>query len=110
MSIFFQQAVADIKQTGSFIPNSDFLDIKMVDKINFDKKLNILELGAGEGIFTRHILEKMTPDSQLTSYEINPYLFDEISKIEDRRFNPEVECVFGIYDTFAECSVNYPSG
>jgi phospholipid N-methyltransferase len=108
MSIFFQQAIANIKQTGSFIPSSDFLATKMVDKIDFDKDLNILELGAGEGIFTRHILSKMTIESNLTSCEINSSFFTEIAKIQDHRFKPKMECVFerDIYDTFAQCSVD----
>ncbi|HEX8577661.1 MAG TPA: rRNA adenine N-6-methyltransferase family protein [Flavobacterium sp.] len=108
MSIFFQQAIANIKQTGSFIPSSDFLATKMVDKIDFNKNLNILELGAGEGIFTRHILAKITAKSSLTSCEINSSLFTEIAKIRDHRFKPKMECVFDryIYDSFVQCSVD----
>jgi phospholipid N-methyltransferase len=107
MSVFFKQAISNIKQMGSFVPSSGYLAQKMIAEIDFEKDLNILELGAGDGIFTKYILSKMTATSVLTSYEINSGLFNEIKKIPDPRLKPIRGSVLHIADTFADCSVDY---
>lgn len=107
MKIFLKEALADIRQIGSVAPSSKFLAAKMTKDIDFNRKLNIIELGAGEGVITRHILSEMSADSTLTSFEINPRLYCEISKIRDNRLQPFMESVLRVSDYISDNSVDY---
>ncbi|MFH6991610.1 class I SAM-dependent methyltransferase [Flavobacterium sp. FlaQc-48] len=107
MSTFFREAFRNIKQTGSVAPSSRFLAAKMTQDIDFSQRLKIVELGAGQGVITRHILHEMSSFSSLMSFEINPYLFREIAKIEDKRFNPMMESALRLSSFNAQNSVDF---
>jgi phosphatidylethanolamine/phosphatidyl-N-methylethanolamine N-methyltransferase len=107
MSIFFKQAIMDLKQTGALIPSSRFLAAKMTSGIDFNQKLHIVELGAGQGIITRHILSQMNRQSRLTSYEINPYLFNEMDNLNDNRLNVKMNSVMNLPDSFQKDSLDF---
>lgn len=68
---FFLNSIRDFKTTGAWIPSQKFLVKTLTKQINKNKKLKIIEFGAGEGCVTREILEKMSEDSTLLSFEIN---------------------------------------
>lgn len=85
MITFIKEAFKNIGQTGSVMESSAYLSAKMIDTIDFSKPLHIVELGAGTGSITKRLLEKMNDQSTLTSYEINPELFNELCKNNDKR-------------------------
>jgi phospholipid N-methyltransferase len=85
MKIFLKEAIKNIRQTGSVIESSAYLSEMMLNDISFNKNLNIVELGAGTGNMTRTLLNKMSLCSKLTSFEINPQLFDKLSNFADHR-------------------------
>lgn len=58
---------------------------KMSHFIDSQNDLIIVELGAGDGVITSFILEKMSPDAKLYVFEINTELCAVISKIKDPR-------------------------
>ena len=58
---------------------------KMSQFIDSQDDLIIVELGAGDGVITSFILEKMSPDAKLYVFEINTELCAVISKIKDPR-------------------------
>ena len=58
---------------------------KMVQNIHPETDLNIIELGAGDGVITRYILSKMAPEGKLFVFEINPELCEVITDIQDSR-------------------------
>lgn len=107
MSTFFKEALKDIKQTGSVAPSSRFLAAKMTEHIDFNQTLKIVELGAGQGVITRHILDEMNSYSSLMSFEINPYLFSEIVKIEDERLKPMMKSAVRLSSCIAQNSVDF---
>jgi phosphatidylethanolamine/phosphatidyl-N-methylethanolamine N-methyltransferase len=107
MSTFFKEAFRNIKQTGSVAPSSRFLASKMTQDIDFGQRLKIVELGAGEGSITRHILSEMGSLSSLMSFEINPYLFLEIAKIEDERLKPMMESVLRLSSFAGQNSADF---
>ena len=45
--------------------------MKMVNKINFNADVHILQLGFGDGVFSRQILNQMSKNSKLTIFEID---------------------------------------
>jgi len=57
----------------------------MTSFLNVHTDKIIVELGAGDGVITQHILNKMAPDATLLVFEINPELCQVISKIKDHR-------------------------
>lgn len=65
------QFIKDPKHTGAVLPSSKFLAKKMVDT-KIDKYFNIAEIGPGDGIFTKEILNKIDDDTNFFVMEINP--------------------------------------
>ncbi|CAG5080129.1 Ornithine lipid N-methyltransferase [Parvicella tangerina] len=59
---------------------------KMVKPIDFSKAKVIVELGPGNGIFTKGILERMSSDARLYSFELNETFYQHIkSELSDHR-------------------------
>lgn len=71
---------------GTLMPSSPTLCEAMVKSVNWNSSsLTIAELGAGDGVLTRHILKAMPKDAQLSAYEINPMFFKVLEEIRDDR-------------------------
>ncbi len=70
---------------GALSPSSSFLAEKMLKPIHFNEAKCIVEFGPGTGVFTHKLLEQMSPDSKLLSFEINPAFYEELQKITDNR-------------------------
>ncbi len=84
--LFISEFFKERKMVGAIAPSSNFLMKKMLKKIDFSKDLNIIELGAGTGIFTAEILKRMSKKSKLFSFEINPVFFNKLNaKYNDER-------------------------
>ncbi len=83
---FFKEGVRNIRTTGSITPSSKFLCKKMVSKVDFSDADLVVELGAGDGVLTEHILEQLGTDTYLLVFEINPKLCAIIkSRFQDER-------------------------
>ncbi len=83
---FLSEFIKERKIVGAIAPSSKFLMRKMLNKIDFSKDLNIVELGPGTGIFTSEIQKKMSANSNLFSFEINSTFYDQLnSKFNDKR-------------------------
>jgi len=82
---FVKHFFKNTRQTGAIIPSGKDLTLAMVEPIEFSKTKNITEIGAGTGVFTKKILEKMSKDCTLTVIEINKEFCAELSKIKDKR-------------------------
>lgn len=70
---------------GTVIPSSDSMCRHMTGFIDTIQDKVIIELGAGDGVITRHILSKMAPDAILFVFEINPELCEILETINDPR-------------------------
>ncbi|MEM6967066.1 MAG: SAM-dependent methyltransferase, partial [Bacteroidota bacterium] len=57
----------------------------MIKPVDFDSADVIVELGAGDGVITEHILRHMKKDSVLLAFEVNKTFCDQMRKIEDDR-------------------------
>jgi len=57
----------------------------MVSHVDFSEADMVVELGAGDGVITRHILSEMKPDSKLLAFEVNPKFCDIMRNIDDDR-------------------------
>ncbi len=75
------------KTTGAVAPSSRYLMRGMLQPIDFAKAKVIVELGAGNGIFTHEILRRMRPDAVLLCFEIHPKFCELLrGNIHDKRF------------------------
>ncbi len=85
-SKFFNEFLKERKTVGAVSPSSKFLMKKMLAPINFEKANVIVELGPGNGIFTKGLLKKMKPDAKLISFELSQNFYEHINlKIRDKR-------------------------
>jgi phospholipid N-methyltransferase len=58
----------------------------MIKPVDFDNATLLVELGAGDGVITKHILRKMRPDAKLLVFEVNSAFCKKMrSQIHDER-------------------------
>ena len=88
-----KEALKDIKQIGSVTSSSKFLTNRILKEVDFTKNISILELGAGNGVFTFEILNRMNENSKLISYENYDKFITQLLKIKDSRFTIKGESV-----------------
>ena len=74
-----------MRTVGTVTPSSKYLCQAMIKGTDFKKARVIVELGAGDGVVTRHILKKMHPDAQLLVFEVQPAFCELLRSINDPR-------------------------
>ncbi len=57
----------------------------MIKYVDFSHAKVLVELGAGDGVITKHILKAMGPDTQLLCFEVNPSFCKVLNGIKDNR-------------------------
>jgi len=83
---FLKEFFKEKKTVGALAPSSKFLMRRMLKDIDFSKAKVIVELGPGNGVFTKGILDRMAPDAILFSFELNENFCNYIRKtIKDDR-------------------------
>ena len=82
---FIKESLKNLKEVGTIFPSSKSVVKKMIEPINFKKKLIILELGPGSGVITKKLLEKISSDSQLICFETNKKFYQELKQINDEK-------------------------
>jgi len=82
---FLKESIKNLKTIGTLTPSSKFLCKGMVKHVDFDKAQLIVELGAGDGVITKHILENMRSDARLLVFEVNENFCNLLREIEDDR-------------------------
>jgi phospholipid N-methyltransferase len=83
---FLKQFWKEKKMVGAMSPSSRFLAEKMLKNVDFKNVKLIVELGPGNGVFTKKILEKLPQDAKLLVFELNEDFFNFLQKeIQDER-------------------------
>ena len=83
---FLRQFLKEKKMVGSMIPSSRFLARKMLSSVDFAVSRVFVELGPGNGVFTKLVLEQMSADSKLYVFELNDMFFKVLkAEITDPR-------------------------
>lgn len=83
---FIKEFFREKKQVGAIAPSSKFLMRKMLKPIDFTAAKCIVELGPGNGVFTKGLLNKMSADCQLFSFELNETFYNHMNAdINDHR-------------------------
>lgn len=68
---FFTAFFKKNSKVGSVTPSSSFLAKKMLKNIDFSKDIVVVEHGPGTGVFTKKIVQKLSPNSKLFVFELN---------------------------------------
>lgn len=82
---FLQESLKNMKTIGTVIRTSRFTSRAITDLIDFEHAKVIVELGAGDGAITHHILDKMNSDAILIVFEVNKPFCEILEKIDDTR-------------------------
>jgi phospholipid N-methyltransferase len=82
---FFVEGIKNIKTTGTITRSSRFVCRRLIKGIDFDTAKCIVELGGGDGVVTKHILENMGADTKLITFEILPQFCDLLRNLNDDR-------------------------
>lgn len=75
---FFRESLRNLRNTGSVAPSSRFLCRAIVNNINPEFAHTVVELGPGDGVITRYILDRMRADTRLVIFEINDVFVEKI--------------------------------
>ena len=86
--IFFKRFISAPSQIGSVTPSSKYLMHEMLNKISWSECESIVELGAGTGVFTGKIAEKMV-SGRLFVFEIDEKLRGMIKA--NQKYNKKLE-------------------
>lgn len=82
---FFKESIKNLKTIGTITRSSKYLCKGMIRHVDFKKADTIVELGAGDGVITKHILNSMKKDSQLLTFEVHKSFCELLKKIDDDR-------------------------
>ena len=82
---FFREAVKNFRSTGAIARASPVLVKRLIETIPGDRPLTVVELGPGEGCVTRALLDRLSPGSRLTAFEINPAFVAKLRQTADAR-------------------------
>ncbi|WP_199737390.1 class I SAM-dependent methyltransferase [Erwinia psidii] len=98
---YLQEFIAEPRKTGTIAPSSMSLCTTMSDAVDWNRCQQIAELGAGDGVLTRHLLARMRPDARLLAFETNPRFHARLAEIDDARLEVtgrSAETLNGEYD------------
>ena len=82
---FLLEGLRNIGTTGTITRSSPALCKAAIDRIDFGSARTIVELGAGDGVITRHIRDRLHPDGKVIAFEVSEDLCDEMRAIGDPR-------------------------
>jgi phosphatidylethanolamine/phosphatidyl-N-methylethanolamine N-methyltransferase len=77
---FAAEALADYKTTGAVAPSSRYLARAMLAPLTLEPGCVVVELGAGTGVMTQALLDKLPAQSALLAFEINGRFHDYLKK------------------------------
>jgi phosphatidylethanolamine/phosphatidyl-N-methylethanolamine N-methyltransferase len=70
--LFFKRFLQRPFQIASIVPSSKALVERVARKMDFSQPRVIAEYGPGEGVHSRAIARRMSPDSHLLLFELDP--------------------------------------
>lgn len=82
---FLLEGLRNLRTTGTFTRSSKALCLAAIDRIDFSTARTIVELGAGDGVITEYILERLHPEGKVVAFEVSPDLCADMRAIGDPR-------------------------
>ncbi|MCE5202493.1 MAG: methyltransferase type 11 [Synergistaceae bacterium] len=72
--LFMKKFVNNPRRIGSIAPSSSFLTESILANVEWSSVGSVAELGAGTGVFTKNIIQRMGNNSNIFIFEIEPEL------------------------------------
>lgn len=82
---FIRESIRNLKTVGTITKSSRALCKGMAKEVDYSSAKAIVELGAGDGVITKHILKAMATDARLLVFEVNKSFCDQLRSIDDER-------------------------
>ncbi|MGB3546182.1 MAG: rRNA adenine N-6-methyltransferase family protein [Saprospiraceae bacterium] len=82
---FLRAGIKSIRTTGTITRSSPALCRAAIEAIDFERARTIIELGAGDGVITEHILQRLHPDGKVIAFEVDRELCNDMRRIGDPR-------------------------
>ena len=82
---FLIEGLRNLGTTGTITRSGKALCRAAIDRIDFSTARTIVELGAGDGVITRHLLDRLHPDGRVIAFEVSEDLCDDMRAIGDPR-------------------------
>ncbi len=82
---FLKEGLKNLRTTGTITRSSPALCRAAIAAIDFQQVKVIVELGAGDGVITRHILQHLAPDGVVIAFEVAKDLCEDMRAIGDPR-------------------------
>jgi len=82
---FLRESLRDIKTVGTVTRSSKSLCKGAIKPVNFATARYLVELGAGDGVITEHMLAAMHPEAKLLTFEVNPKFCNKLRELKDDR-------------------------
>ncbi|NBB88279.1 MAG: methyltransferase domain-containing protein [Bacteroidetes bacterium] len=82
---FIRESIRNLKTVGTITKSSRALCKGAANEVDYTAAKEIVELGAGDGVITKHILKAMAPDARLMVFEVNESFCDQLRAIDDDR-------------------------
>jgi phospholipid N-methyltransferase len=82
---FLIEGLRHLRTTGTLTRSSPALCKAAIDRIDFSKARTIVELGAGDGVITQYLLDRLHPDGKVIAFEVSPELCADMRKLGDPR-------------------------
>ncbi len=82
---FLREGLKNIRTTGTITRSGTALCLAAIDRIDWSTTKVVVELGAGDGVITRHILRYLRPDARVIAFEVFPDLCADLRAIGDDR-------------------------
>ena len=85
-ALFLRSFVAHPRMVGAVLPTSRRAVRDMLDLAPIPSAAQLVELGAGTGVYTAELLDRMAPDASLLAFEIDARMAAQLARqIPDRR-------------------------
>ena len=82
---FLRESLRNIKTVGTVTRSSPALCKGAIKQVDFVEARHLVELGAGDGVITKHILAAMHPDARLMAFEVNAKFCVQLRALDDER-------------------------
>lgn len=79
-TLLFRRFLADPKKIAYVMPSSRGMVKRILGRMDFDKARVFVEFGGGEGCYTRQIARRMSDDSKLLVFELDPHLAEHLRR------------------------------
>ncbi len=86
MNVFLREGLKNYGEVGAWVPSSRYIIRRITDALLPADRF-IVEYGAGDGVVTKTLLQRLPADGQVVAVEINSELASELARIEDSRLH-----------------------